>query len=49
MNLAVFVPLTFLAVILVWVYESTGNLLAPIAVHCVFNAANFVALYSQQN
>jgi membrane protease YdiL (CAAX protease family) len=48
-NLAVFLPLTFLAVILVWVYEYTGNLLAPIAVHCVFNAANFVELYAQQN
>ena len=48
-NFAIFVPLTFLALILAWIYESTGNLLAPILVHCVFNAANFVALYSQQN
>jgi uncharacterized protein len=48
-NFAVFLPLTFLAVILAWLYEYTGNLLAPIAVHCIFNAANFVALYSQQN
>jgi membrane protease YdiL (CAAX protease family) len=48
-NFTVFVPLTFLAVILASLYEYTGNLLAPIAVHCVFNAANFVALYSQQN
>jgi membrane protease YdiL (CAAX protease family) len=44
-NLASFVPLTLLAVLLVYVYEYTGNLLAPIAVHCVFNAANFIALY----
>ena len=48
-NLASFVPLTMLAVLLVWLYEYTGNLLAPIAVHCVFNAANFVALYYQRN
>jgi membrane protease YdiL (CAAX protease family) len=48
-NLASFVPLTLLAVVLVGLYEYTGNLLAPIAVHCVFNAANFVALYLQQN
>ena len=44
-NLASFVPLTLLAVVLVWLYEYTGNLIAPIAVHCVFNAANFVLLY----
>jgi uncharacterized protein len=48
-NLATLIPLTFLAVVLVLLYEYTGNLLAPIAVHCVFNAANFIALYSQQN
>ncbi|HWC59110.1 MAG TPA: CPBP family glutamic-type intramembrane protease [Verrucomicrobiae bacterium] len=49
LNLAGFVPLMLLAVILAMLYEYTGNLLAPIAVHCVFNAANFVALYMQQN
>ena len=49
LNLSGFIPLTLLAVILVWLYEYTGNLLAPIAVHCVFNAANFVALYYQGN
>ncbi|HEY4416183.1 MAG TPA: CPBP family intramembrane glutamic endopeptidase [Verrucomicrobiae bacterium] len=48
-NLASFIPLTLLAVVLVWLYEYTGTLLAPIAVHCVFNAANFVALYYQRN
>jgi len=46
-NLASFIPLTLLAVLLAWLYEYTGNLLAPIAVHCVFNAANFIALYYQ--
>ena len=48
-NLDSFLPLTVLAIILVCLYEYTGNLLAPIAVHCFFNAANFVALYWQQN
>ncbi len=48
-NLATFLPLTVLALILVGLYEYTGNLVAPIAVHCFFNAANFVALYTQQN
>jgi hypothetical protein len=40
-NLMTFVPLTFLAVALTWVYEKTDNLLAPIATHCIFNATNF--------
>src|SRR6185437_7216244 len=44
-NLASFVPLTLLAVVLVWLYEYTGNLLACFGVHCIFNAANFAALY----
>jgi uncharacterized protein len=48
-NLSSFVPLTLLALILVGLYEYTGNLLAPIAVHFVFNGANFVALFYQQN
>lgn len=47
-NLSSLLPLTLLAVILVLLYEYTGNLLAPIAVHCVFNGANFVALFYQQ-
>jgi membrane protease YdiL (CAAX protease family) len=47
LNLSSFVPLVLLAVILIYLYEYTGNLLAPIAVHCVFNATNFVALYWQ--
>lgn len=48
-NVATFLPLTFLAVVLVFVYEYTGNLLACITVHSFFNAANFVALYLYQN
>lgn len=48
-NVATFLPLSFLAVALVFVYEYTGNLLACITVHSFFNAANFVALYLFQN
>jgi hypothetical protein len=47
-NLASFIPLTLLAVVLVWLYEHTGNLLACFAVHSLFNAVNFIALYLQQ-
>lgn len=43
-NLATLVPLVFLAVVLTYMYEATGSLLAPIATHGVFNAANFVYL-----
>lgn len=45
-NLAAFVPLVLLAVVLVWLYEYTGNLLACIMTHSIFNAANFIALYT---
>ncbi len=48
LNLATFVPLTFLALVLVLLYEYTGNLLTCITVHSFFNAANFVALYYQK-
>jgi membrane protease YdiL (CAAX protease family) len=44
-NLATFVPLTFLALALTWLYEKTNNLLAPIAAHTLFNALNFGALF----
>jgi uncharacterized protein len=48
LNLSSFIPLTILALVLVWLYEYTGNLLAPIAVHVVFNGTNFIALFFQQ-
>jgi membrane protease YdiL (CAAX protease family) len=48
LNLATFLPLTFLAVVLTLLYERTNNLLAPIMVHSLFNAANFGLLYLQQ-
>jgi hypothetical protein len=43
-NLASFLPLVLLALVLTWLYERTGNLLAPIAAHSLFNAMNFLAL-----
>lgn len=46
-NTATFLPLTFLALVLVFLYERTGNLLAPILTHSLFNAANYFALLYQ--
>ena len=45
LDLPTLLPLIFLAVVLACLYEYTGNLLACIATHSVFNAANFIALY----
>jgi membrane protease YdiL (CAAX protease family) len=45
LNVVIFVPLTLLALILVWLYEKTSNLLAPIIAHSVFNAVNFLMIY----
>ncbi len=47
-NLATFLPLAFLAMLLVFLYEYTGNLLAPILTHGLFNAANFIGLFYQR-
>ena len=41
---AIFIPLFVLALALTWLYEKTGNLLAPIVVHGLFNAANLALL-----
>jgi membrane protease YdiL (CAAX protease family) len=49
LNLATFVPLTFLAFVLIWLYEHTGNLLACILTHSLFNTINFVLLYLAQD
>jgi membrane protease YdiL (CAAX protease family) len=46
-NLPTFVPLFVLALALTWLYELTDNLLAPIAAHALFNAANFAVLLWQ--
>jgi membrane protease YdiL (CAAX protease family) len=43
-NAMTFVPLTFMAVVLTLLYETTDNLLAPIVAHSLFNAANFLWL-----
>lgn len=43
-DVAIFVPLFVLALALTWLYEKTGSLLAPIAVHSLFNSANLVLL-----
>jgi len=45
MNFATFLPLAALAIGLIWLYEKTDNLLAPIAAHSLFNAANFAMLF----
>jgi membrane protease YdiL (CAAX protease family) len=44
-SLAIFVPLLLLAALLVWLYEKTDNLLAPIAAHVAFNAVNFTLFF----
>lgn len=44
LNLLTFFPLVMLAVVLTKLYESTGNLLAPVVCHAAFNALNFIAL-----
>ena len=44
-NVAIFVPLLLFALLLVWLYEKTDNLLAPIAAHATFNAVNFVMFF----
>lgn len=48
-NIATFLPLFVLAVILAVLYERTGNLLAPIAAHSTFNALNFILLLWMQS
>jgi len=42
LNLMTFVPLTFLGLILAWLYDSTDNLVAPIFAHSLFNFDNFL-------
>src|SRR5439155_16515048 len=44
-NAVSFVPLLVLAILLTALYERTGNLLAPISAHALFNGLNFVLLY----
>ncbi len=44
-NVGIFIPLLAFALVLVWLYERTDNLLAPIAAHVAFNAINFVMFF----
>lgn len=44
-NIAAFTSLLLLALLLVWLYEKTDNLLAPITAHVAFNAINFVMFF----
>jgi membrane protease YdiL (CAAX protease family) len=44
MNMVTFLPLLCLALVLAWLYEFTGNLLASITAHALFNALNFALL-----
>ncbi|MSU37024.1 MAG: CPBP family intramembrane metalloprotease [Pedosphaera sp.] len=44
MNRAAFLPLTVFGLSLAWLYQRTGNLLAPVTAHVLFNLAPFVAL-----
>lgn len=44
-NLATFFPLAILSLALIWLYEKTDNLAAPIAAHSFFNAVNFIMLF----
>ena len=39
-NAATFIPLWFLGIAFAWLYVRTGTLLAPMAVHFIFNATN---------
>ncbi len=43
-SLGILIPLFVLALALTWLYEKTGNLLAPIAAHSLFNAVNLAVL-----
>ena len=46
-NLMILLPLTFLAVVLTLLYETTDNLLAPILAHSLFNFVNFFWVVAQ--
>jgi membrane protease YdiL (CAAX protease family) len=49
LNLMLFVPLTFLGLMLGWLYEKTDNLGASIFAHSFFNLANYLwAVWGKQ-
>ncbi len=43
-NAATLIPLWFLGIAFAWLYVRTGTLLAPMAVHLIFNATNLLLL-----
>ena len=43
-NAATLIPLWFLGISFAWLYVRTGTLLAPMAVHLIFNATNLLML-----
>ena len=45
LSAAIFLPLVVLSLLLVWLYEKTDNLLAPITAHAVFNGINALFLF----
>ncbi len=47
MNLVTFVPLFVLALVLVWLLETTDTLIAPIVAHSCFNTVNFFIFINQ--
>ena len=47
LDAAIFIPLFVLALSLTWLYVKTGNLLAPITAHAVFNAVNLALLVAE--
>jgi len=49
MNIATFVPLLVLAMLLALLYERTTNLLACISAHSLFNAMNFALFYFESS
>jgi membrane protease YdiL (CAAX protease family) len=44
-----FAPLFVLALAFTWLYEKTGNLLAPVIAHSLFNSVNLVILSLQHD
>jgi uncharacterized protein len=49
LNLPAFLPLLVLALTLTLLYEKTGNLLASIPAHSLFNTINFVMYYAAEH
>jgi CAAX protease family protein len=48
-NLMTFLPLFLIALVFVWLLETTDTLIAPILAHASFNAANFVIYINEAN